>query len=74
MHMAPSGGTEWNETGQLPFRMACCFCVCFVCNSKKNYVCFICNSKNSFHERNGSGVELRTLDYENSGSNPVLQC
>ena len=35
MHMAPSGGTEWNETGQLPFRMACCFCVCFVCNSKK---------------------------------------
>ena len=24
-------------------------------------------------ERNGSGVELRTLDYENPGSNPVLQ-
>ena len=22
-------------------------------------------------ERNGSGVKLRTLDYENSGSNPV---
>ena len=24
-------------------------------------------------ERNGSGVELRTLDYENSGSNHVLR-
>ena len=23
-------------------------------------------------ERNGSGVELRVLDYENPGSNPVL--
>ena len=27
-----------------------------------------------FVERNGSGVELRTLDYENPGSNPVLRC
>ena len=27
-----------------------------------------------FVERDGSGVELRTLDYENPGSNPVLQC
>ena len=25
-------------------------------------------------EYSGSGVELRTLDYENPGSNPVLQC
>ena len=25
-------------------------------------------------ERNGSGVELRALDYENPGSNPVLRC
>ena len=25
-------------------------------------------------ERNGSGVELWTLDYENPGLNPVLQC
>ena len=25
-------------------------------------------------ERNGSGVELRTLDYENPGSNPVQRC
>ena len=25
-------------------------------------------------ERSGSGVELRTLDYENPGSNPVLRC
>ena len=25
-------------------------------------------------ERNGSGVELWTLDHENPGSNPVLQC
>ena len=25
-------------------------------------------------EHNGSGVELRTLDYENPGSNPVLRC
>ena len=24
-------------------------------------------------ERNGSGVELQTLDYENRGSNPVLR-
>ena len=27
-----------------------------------------------FVESNGSGVELRTLDYENPGSNPVLRC
>ena len=25
-------------------------------------------------EHNGSGVELRALNYENSGLNPVLQC
>ena len=25
-------------------------------------------------EHSGSGVELRTLDYENLGSNPVLRC
>ena len=25
-------------------------------------------------ERNGSGVELRTLDYENTGSKAVLRC
>ena len=25
-------------------------------------------------ERNGSGVELQTLDQENPGSNPVLRC
>ena len=25
-------------------------------------------------ERNGSGVKLRTLDYENPGLNPVLRC
>ena len=25
-------------------------------------------------ECSGSGVELRTLDYENPGSNPVLRC
>ena len=25
-------------------------------------------------ECNGSGVELRTLNYENLGSNPVLRC
>ena len=24
--------------------------------------------------RNGSGVDLRTLNYEYSGSNPVLRC
>ena len=28
----------------------------------------------TFVESNGSGVELRTLDYENPGSNPVLWC
>ena len=27
-----------------------------------------------FVEHNGSGVELRTLKYENPGSNPVLRC
>ena len=27
-----------------------------------------------FVERSGSGVELRTLDYENPSSNPVLWC
>ena len=27
-----------------------------------------------FVEHNGSGVELRTLSYENPGSNPVLRC
>ena len=25
-------------------------------------------------EHNGSGVELRTLDYKNPSSNPVLRC
>ena len=25
-------------------------------------------------EHNGSGAELRTLNYENPGSNPVLRC
>ena len=29
-------------------------------------------ANNSIIERSGSGVELRTLDYENPGSNPVL--
>ena len=28
----------------------------------------------TFVERNGSGVQLLTLDYENPGSNPVLRC
>ena len=35
------------------------------------------NSRNKCYlniERNGSGVELRTLDYENPGSNSVLWC
>ena len=27
-------------------------------------------SRSKVHERSGSGVELRTLDYENPGSNP----
>ena len=27
-----------------------------------------------FVKCSGSGVELRTLDYENPGSNPVLRC
>ena len=26
------------------------------------------------YNRNGSGVELWTLDYENPGSNPLLRC
>ena len=28
------------------------------------------NTKFAIYERSGSGVELRTLDYENPGSNP----
>ena len=32
------------------------------------------NYKAQFVERNGSAVELRTFDYENPGSNPVLRC
>ena len=28
----------------------------------------------SLVEHNSSGVELRTLDFENPGSNPVLRC
>ena len=31
------------------------------------------SSGNIVVERNGSGVELQTLDYENLGSNPVLR-
>ena len=27
-----------------------------------------------FVERNGSGIELQNIDYENPGSNPVLRC
>ena len=30
------------------------------------------SSGGTFVERNGSGVELRTLDYKNPGLNPVL--
>ena len=30
--------------------------------------------EDDFVERSGSGVDLRTLDLENPGSNPVLRC
>ena len=33
-----------------------------------------CYQEVLFVERNDSGVELRTLDYENPGSYPVLRC
>ena len=33
-----------------------------------------CSESFEVQARNGSGVELRTLDYENPGSNPVLRC
>ena len=32
------------------------------------------DTQKSLVERNGSRVELRTIDYENPGSNPVLRC
>ena len=45
-----------------------------VYNNKYNLYFSQCNSVTLFVERNGSGVELRILDYENPGSNPVLRC
>ena len=36
------------------------------------FVSLDCSS--NLGERRGSGVELRTLDYENPGSNPGLRC
>ena len=32
------------------------------------------NQLHLYVERHGSGVEFRTLDYENPGSNPVQRC
>ena len=40
-------------------------------------VTIVCNQQTPLtksQERNGSGVELRTLDYEKLCSNPVLRC
>ena len=39
-----------------------------------NLTVLLCGSPTAVVERSGSGVELRTLDYENPGSNPVLRC
>ena len=36
--------------------------------------CILKTQGRYFVERHGSGVKLQTLDYENPGSNPVLQC
>ena len=36
--------------------------------------CILKTQGRYFVERRGSGVKLRTLDYENPGSNIVLQC
>ena len=33
-------------------------------------IVYLCNP----NEGSGSGVELRTLDYKNPGSDPVLRC
>ena len=37
-----------------------------------HFMCGTCECV--YVERGGSGVEIRTLDYENPGSNPVLRC
>ena len=42
-------------------------------SSNRNNLPLQNNRKRSNH-RNGSEVELRTLDYDNPGSNPVLRC
>jgi hypothetical protein len=36
--------------------------------------CILKTQGRYFVERHGSGVKLQTLDYENPGSNTVLQC
>ena len=52
-------------------------CDCVVTSQGNVYTCIV-NSQVIFMtiyvERNGSGVELQTLGYENPGSNPVLRC
>ena len=41
-----------------------------ICNDAKDYRDIASVSQTICVERSGSGVELRTLDYENPGSNP----
>ena len=49
--------------------------VMFIIGSTVYDVTYLCpSSLQSSIEHSGSGVELRTLDYENPGANPVLRC
>ena len=45
-----------------------------ITTSANHTLAFIRRYLKSCPMHNGSGVELQTLNYENPGSNPVLQC
>ena len=49
-------------------------CAINVLNNKKLSIALFSRYIAAYVQHNGSGVELRTLDYENPGSNPVLWC
>ena len=46
------------------------FTYCFLLKAQLFATCCPCGYRFQIVERSGSGVELRTLDYENPGSNP----
>ena len=47
---------------------------CLNASQKSEVVFGLTHRPGSSVESSGSGVELRTLDYENPGSNSVLRC